>query len=135
YIAYSELSEFYRCWLGQHHLGGAPLLPEANNPEQAFGTRFGRSLAAATARLALGRPIAFTFHATSSAAWNAVGMAIDRGDLLVTGLWPVWNDSHMGHHAADGNCEWDLILACRREGECVRQACDVSVDRLAQEIE
>lgn len=44
---------------------------------------------------------------------------MDRAHLSVTALWPIMNDAHMGHHTADGNCEWDLVVACRRADECV----------------
>ena len=54
---------------------------------------------------------------------------------MVTALWPVKTDSHMGLHTADGNCEWDLIVVCRKRSECEISilpiaSADVWVDRL-----
>lgn len=121
YIAYSELSEFYRCWQDQHELGGSPLLPNPKNPSQSFGLAFAGCLHAALARLKPGRPLAFTYHSSSPEAWKAVGIALDKAKLLVTALWPIRNDSHMGHHTSTGNCEWDIIVVCRRLRECERQ--------------
>jgi putative DNA methylase len=118
YIAYSELSEFYRCWLDDSLLGGQPLLPKPEDPSKSFGCALGDCLRAALRRLKQGRPIAFTYHSAHKPAWDAIGIALDKATLYVTALWPVQNDSHMGHHGADGNCEWDMILVCRRRSEC-----------------
>jgi putative DNA methylase len=118
YISYSELSEFYRSWYCTARLGGDPLLPESENPTETFGRELGRCLRSMVKHLAIGRPVVFTYHASASDSWKAVGIAIDDAGLCVTALWPVWNDSHMGHHASSGNCEWDVIVVCRRLGEC-----------------
>ena len=118
YIAYSELSEFYRAWVGAGRLGGPPLLPDRSNPVVTFSRRLARCLIAAKSKLRKGRPMVFTYHSASDEAWDAIGQAIDRAGLLVTGLWPVRNDSHMGHHSAEGNCEWDIVVVCRRKSEC-----------------
>lgn len=119
YIAYSELSEFYRCWLGYERLGGKPLLPDRIEPVASFGESLGDCLVEALHRLRFGRPLVFTYHSASPLAWKAISMALDKAAVRVTGIWPVRNDSHMGHHTADGNCEWDLVIACRRVDECV----------------
>ena len=133
YISYSELSKFYRAWLERltmsDDLPSAPLLPDAGAPESSFGKAFGRCLSAISTRLALGRPMVFTFHSATQPAWQAIGHAIDHADLLITALWPVWNDSHMGHHSSEGNCEWDLVLVCRRSDECRRTKHRMSIDR------
>jgi adenine-specific DNA methylase len=120
FISYSELSEFYRAWLLNERLGGLPLLPNNGNPVASFGMRFARAMRAALARLAPGRPLAFTYHAGRKEAWDAVALGLDNAGLLVTAIWPVRNDGHMGHHTAAGNCEWDAVVVCRRALECVR---------------
>jgi putative DNA methylase len=119
YIAYSELSEFYRGWTRQGRLGGVPLLPEPADPVRSFSDRLARCLLAIKPRLRRGRPMVFTYHSGSSDAWVAIGEALDQAGFLVTGLWPMRNDSHMGHHVADGNCEWDVVVICRRKSECI----------------
>lgn len=120
YIAYSELSEFYRAWWGVPELGGIPLLPSRDQPVTSFGHAFGACLRAVLGRLKPGRPLAFTYHSARADAWVAVGVALDAADLLVTAMWPILNDAHMGHHTAAGNCEWDIVVVCRRRAECVR---------------
>lgn len=131
YIAYSELSEFYRAWLVQY-LGGAPLLPAGDDPVQCFGERLGRAMSRTLDRLAPRRPLAFTYHSASADAWKAIGVALDTADLAVTALWPILNDSHMGHHTHEGNCEWDVVVVCRRRAECstVRPVWSVSSWRM-----
>lgn len=122
YIAYSELSEFYRSWLRKHRLGGTPLFPDSSDPVSSFGEMLGDCLAAVRDRVKAGRPIAFTYHSASDDAWKAIGHALDRAELLVTALWPLRNDVHMGHHTASGNCEWDVVVVCRRTAECERDS-------------
>ncbi|MDP9404764.1 MAG: DUF1156 domain-containing protein [Actinomycetota bacterium] len=117
YIAYSELSEFYRAWLGLSLADAEPLHPRGEDPGQDFGLKLGVALRWALARLAPGRPIAFTYHSTNPEAWRAVGIALDEAKLRVTALWPVRSDGHMGHHSHPGNCEWDVVVVCRRVAE------------------
>jgi putative DNA methylase len=119
YIAYSELSEFFRSWWSEPDLGGKPLLPDHHDPVGTFGKRLGQAIRASVDRLAAGRPIVFTYHSANPAAWEAVGVALDIAEMSVTSLWPVRNDSHMGHHSFEGNCEWDVVITCRRRLECV----------------
>lgn len=118
FISYSELSEFYRAWLTAGNLGGSPLLPSQSQPVSTFGMRFARALRSALTRLALGRPLAFTYHSGNKEAWDAIGLALDNAGLSVTAIWPVRNDGHMGHHTEAGNCEWDAVIVCRRTSEC-----------------
>lgn len=120
YIAYSELSEFYRPWLGKRRLGGRPLLPEPEDPAGSFERRLAECLQVAEGKLKTGRPLAFTFHSALPQAWQAVGKALDTARLLVTALWPLKNDANMGHHTYSGNCEWDVVVVCRRQSECTR---------------
>ena len=82
-----------------------------------------------------GSPLAFSYHSAAQAAWEAIAVALDDLDLVVTALWPVKTDSHMGLHAEDGNCEWDLIVVCRKRSECEISglpiaSADVWVERL-----
>lgn len=117
YIAYSELSEFYRCWLAAPHPAGSPLLPRGDDPAERFGLDLAACLRATLRRVTAGRPIAFTYHSADSDAWRAIGVALDDAKLAVTALWPVRSDGHMGHHSHPGNCEWDLVVVCRRVAE------------------
>ena len=114
--------------MGQNKLGGAPLWPDAGDPARSFGLRLAQCLLVALDLLKTGRPIAFTYHATSQRAWDALGIAIDESMLMITALWPIRNDANMGHHASDGNCEWDLVVVCRRRSECNPDTAHWSVD-------
>jgi adenine-specific DNA methylase len=134
YIAYSELSEFHRAWLSSRRLGGIPLLPDAADPVGSFAKSLAECLRAIKRRLRPGRPLAFTYHAATSDAWDSVGQALDASDLVVTALWPLRNDIHMGHHTANGNCEWDVVVVCRRSSECRKTASSVSVNHWRQAI-
>jgi len=127
YIAYSELSEFYRAWGDQPTVVESSLLPHGENPAEQFGLDFARCLRAATRRLATGRLVAFTYHSSNPDAWRAIGIALDDAKLAVTGIWPVRSDGHMGHHSHPGNCEWDLVVCCRRISETARADLTASV--------
>ena len=128
YIAYTELSEFYRSWLPVSAPPAAPLLPHGEDPAEAFGLDLGVALRSMLARLAPGCPLAFTYHSTNPNAWRAVGIALDEAKLVVTALWPVRSDGHMGHHSHPGNCEWDLVLVCRRVSETTPTAATFTVE-------
>jgi putative DNA methylase len=123
YIAYDELSAFYRAWWRDSCLAGPPLLPGKANGAEYFGSFLGRCMTTIGARLGAGRPIAFTYHSTNCDAWTAIGEAIDAASLRITALFPVRSDGHMGHHSHDGNSEWDLVLVCRRYTET--EACEL----------
>lgn len=128
YIAYSELSEFYRLWLNKTTLGGKPLLPDPANPIGSFSSLLSTCFTCALSGLKLGRPLVFTFHSASNLAWEAIGLSLDAAQLLVTALWPLKNDSHMGHHSKAGNREWDVCVVCRPSADCER--CDLKQDVL-----
>ncbi len=118
FIAYSELSEFYRGWWTEQELGGTPLIPDNDDPVGSFGRKLARELNPMVSALHDGSPLAFSYHSAAHEAWEAIALALDDLDLAVTALWPVKTDSHMGLHADDGNCEWDLIVVCRKRKEC-----------------
>jgi len=120
YIAYSELSEFYRAWWPDATLGGAPLLPTRPESVDSFAEGFASCLRNTLAQVASGAVLVFTFHSTSPQAWQSVGKALDAAGLCVTAMWPVLTDPHMGHHSFEGNCEWDIILVTRAEKDCDR---------------
>ncbi len=128
YIAYSELSEFYRVWHEQTTDTSSPLLPHGDNPAEQFGFDFAACLRATLSRLAEGRPLVFTYHSANPDAWRAIGVALDDAKLALTGLWPVRSDGHMGHHSQPGNCEWDLVVCCRRIGETTPAELTASVE-------
>jgi adenine-specific DNA methylase len=118
YIAYSELSEFYRAWVGCTSVGGTPLLPEDPDPVRSFAASFATAVKALRARLSRVAPFTFTFHSTSADAWRAIATALRTVDESVTAIWPVLADPHMGHHGAGGACEWDLVIVCRPSTQC-----------------
>lgn len=134
YIAYDELSAFYRAWQEGCQLSGPPLLPGRGNGAEPFGDYLGRCMRASVARLRAGSPIAFTYHSTNQDAWDAIGEAIDAADLRVTAIWPVRSDGHMGHHSHEGNSEWDLVIVCRRRGETEPQAPGFTVDQWIEAV-
>jgi hypothetical protein len=134
YIAYSELSEFYMSSLDQPTLGGIPLLPSPDAPVSSFSSLLSECLTSGLNRLKADRPLVFTFHSSSKLAWDAIGGALDKADLLVTALWPLKNDSRMGHHSKAGNCEWDISVVCRRAVNCVRGQLDHDVSVWAKQV-
>ena len=128
YIAYSELSEFYRVWWPRPSLGGAPLIADGQDAVKSFADGFGACLRNTITRTKARGLIVFTFHSASAKAWEAVGLALDGASLTVTALWPVLTDPHMGHHSYAGNCEWDLVVVTRRTDECEHRGAPFSVD-------
>jgi adenine-specific DNA methylase len=119
FIAYDELSEFHRAWLGDPSLAGEPLLPTGDNGVESFGLKLAECLRGALARLRPGRPLAFTYHSADPVAWKSIGVALDDARLRVTAAWPVRSDGHMGHHSHPGNCEWDIVFVCRPTADTV----------------
>ncbi|MGY1615915.1 hypothetical protein ACI797_04165 [Geodermatophilus sp. SYSU D00691] len=112
FIAYDALSQVYRAWQPAPALAGTPLHPEGDDAVGSFGTRLGAALTNATAASKPSALIAFTYKGDED-AWSAVGLALDEAKLRVTALWPVLADPHMGHHASDGNCEYDMLVVTR----------------------
>ena len=138
YIAYSELSEFFRAWLPRPELAGTPLLPDRVSPVESFAWGLGDALKATLTRLEPGTPLVFTYHSANQDAWTAIGHAFDRADLSVVALWPVLADPHMGHHAAESNCEWDVVVVARRKSEVLsaaRHAAEDPTETWISEIE
>ncbi len=123
YIPYDELSEFFRAWHQLDRLDGD--LPTKTTDGDAFGIELATAFRAALAGLKPGRLLAFTYHSTNPDAWTAVATAIDEAKLRITALWPVLSDGHMGHHSSPGNCEWDLLVVCRRVTETVPTPCPI----------
>ncbi|WP_089723804.1 DUF1156 domain-containing protein [Candidatus Thiosymbion oneisti] len=134
YIAYDELSAFYRAWRKDSQLAGPPLLPSKDNGAEPFGVYLGRCMRVMVARLRAGCPIAFTYHSTNPEAWDAIGEAIDAADLRVTAIWPVRSDGHMGYHSHAGNSEWDLVIVCRRYGETEPYMPRFTVDQWIEDV-
>jgi hypothetical protein len=113
YIAYSELSEFFRVWLADPDLGGEPLLPAEVDEVASFADRLAACLKVTLSRLAPHTPLVFTYHTRHKRGWEAIGLALDEAGLVVTAAWPVLADPGMGVHRGPGNCEWDVVITCR----------------------
>ena len=128
YLAYDELSELFRAWEPSLRLGGETLQSSAVAGASDFGVAMADCLRPAVAARRRGLPIVFTYHSANPSAWNAVGVALDELKLAVTAMWPVRSDGHMGHHSHPGNCEWDVIVACRPISEITRSKMTVTVD-------
>ena len=113
YIIYDELAELFRAWNPDLTLGGQTLQSSIEADADLFGVKLADCLRPAVRSRTPEYPIAFTYHSSNPAAWQAIGLALDEAKLRVTALWPVRSDGHMGHHSHPGNCEWDAIVACR----------------------
>lgn len=117
FIPYDTLSQVFRAWLPEQQLAGDALLP-CDKGVEPFGRRLGASLRRAADGLKPGALLAFTYKGGTD-AWDAVGVALDEAKMLVTALWPVLADPHMGHHSGDGNCEYDVLVVARRVEQAV----------------
>ena len=115
-------------------LAGNPLLPDFTDPVGSFAEQWVANLGPVLARLKPGRLMAFTYHSRSRSAWDAVGIGLDQLQLRITAMWPVKTDTHMGHHINEGNCEWDIVVVCRREAECEPIECNLSVEAWADVV-
>ena len=129
YIAYSELSEFFRAWLPKPSLAGTPLFPDNQRPVESFALGLSQALKVTVSKLRRHVPLVFTYHSSNEVAWRAIGLAFDKADLAVVSLWPVLADPHMGHHATAGNCEWDVVVVARRREDGAPSA-NVATDEL-----
>ena len=119
YIIYDELTELFRAWNPSLTLGGQPLQCSVEADTSPFGILLADCLRPAVRSRVPGYPLAFTYHSSNPAAWQAIGLALDEAKLRVTALWPVRSDGHMGHHSYPGNCEWDAIVVCRPIDETI----------------
>jgi putative DNA methylase len=126
YISYSDLSLFFRAWHGAgsraEGLAGAPIYPIGSDGGTTFRTRLALSFGKVRAALADDGVFCFTFHASTEAAWDAIGAAVRDAGLRVTTAFPVWADARAASHSHAGNCEWDVVLVCRRADGPVRSA-------------
>jgi adenine-specific DNA methylase len=120
FIAYSDLSLLHRSWLGagaSAELGGVPIFPSGDKGREEFTRRLGSAFKAAGESLQTDALFVFTFHSAHAEAWEALGDAVGRANLLVTALFPVWADARSSaSHGHPGSCEWDLVWVCRTEG-------------------
>lgn len=133
YIPYHELSEFFRAWL-PHGRAHTPLYPDKKDPIASFAKGLSDSLRAVIRALRPGVPLAFTYHSANPDAWAALGQALDASGLTVTAIWPVMTDSHMGHHTAEGNCEWDAVIVCRPTTDCVSTSLTITIAQWVREV-
>ena len=136
YIAYDELSAFFRAWRPGwgSHLAGAPLLPSDAPSADSFGAYLGRCLRSMVSRLRTGTPITFTYHSKNEMAWEAIATALDESRLAVTALWPIRSDPRMGLHSHPGSSEWDLVIVCRRREETHPTKLLATVDYWAEAV-
>lgn len=118
YIAYSDLSFFFRTWLA-----AADVLPDVNMGEplytntasrQHFGRRLGRAFAQATNSLKPDGLVVFTYHATTIRGWESLAEAISSSGLSVTAAFPLWADGKSPGHGHEGNIEHDIVFCCRK---------------------
>ena len=116
YIQYDELTEVFRAWNPSHVLSGETLQSAADGAA-VFGLRLADCLRPALTVRDGRYPVAFTYHSSKPAAWEAIGVALDCLDLQVTAMWPVHSDGYMGHHSRPGSCDWDVVVVCRPAGE------------------
>ncbi len=118
YISYSDLSLFFRAWHGTadraERLGGAPIYPVGPDAAATFRDRLASAFKKLGERLERDAPFCFTFHATSAAAWDALGQALRSARFTVVAAFPVWADGRAASHSHEGNCEWDLVFVCRQ---------------------
>lgn len=135
YIAYQDLSAFYRSWSRGEDVPCSPLFPGEGSADESFSAHLSRCLTSIVSRVRRNRPITFTYHSTNPEAWAAVGEAIDTADLRVTALWPVRSDGHMGHHSYAGNSEWDLVVVCRRLAETDALEPRLSVEKWVADLD
>lgn len=117
YIAYSDLSQFFRIWLAEAGvidaaMTGQPLY-EGLSSRASFSERLGAVLRNVTAHLKPGGIVVFTYHATSRDGWRAVVQAIKSAELAVTAAFPLWADGKSPGHAHEGNTEYDVVFCCR----------------------
>ena len=118
YIQYDELTELFRAWSPLNTMKGETLQSAANEAT-VFGQQLADCLRPALAVHNGLYPIAFTYHSSNPAAWEAIGVALDRLCLRVTAMWPVRSDGHMGPHSHPGSCDWDVVVVCRPAGEII----------------
>ena len=102
--------------------GGCAPTTEVESPVESFAVGLGGALKVTLTRLQPGTPLVFTYHSANQNAWLAIGEAFDISGLAVVALWPILADPHMGHHTAEGNCEWDVVVVARRVEEVVKIA-------------
>ena len=117
YIIYDELAELFRAWNPGHSLNGETLQSAALDDPATFGRKLAEGLRPALAVREARYPLAFTYHSSSAAAWEAIGVALDELSLRITALWPVRSDGHMSHRSRPGHCAWDVVVVCRPHSE------------------
>lgn len=121
YIAYSDLSYFFRAWLSaaavvDDGMEGTPLY-ENNASLDAFAARLAASFARVTHNLKADGLVVFTYHATTERGWRAVASALHEAKLAVTAAFPVWADAKSPGHGHCGNIEYDIVLCCRKTAQ------------------
>lgn len=138
FIAYSDLSLLYRAWLwpdgADGSLGGRPIYPVGDDPVAGFADRLGRAFAKAAGALRPGGSLTFTFHSTNPDAWRALAGALRKARLWVTAVFPVWTDAPAAAHGHPGNCEWDVVFACRPAGTGEPPVLDAEVEQWCEEL-
>jgi adenine-specific DNA methylase len=118
YIAYSDLSFFFRTWLAAADvlpdvMMGQPLYTNTGS-RQHFGRRLGLAFRQVANSLKPEGLVVFTYHATTVRGWESVTEAICASGLSVTAAFPLWADAKSPGHGHDGNVEHDIVLCCRK---------------------
>jgi len=130
YIAYSDLSQFFRIWLSEAGIVDATMtgqpLYEGGESRATFSARLGTGLRNVAAHLKPGGIVVFTYHATSRDGWKAVVAAIKAADLSVTASFPLWADGKSPGHAHEGNTEYDIVFCCRSAVDHAWKSPDIS---------
>jgi adenine-specific DNA methylase len=120
YIAYSDLSMFFRVWLDASGLStgkfdGKPLY-SGSESKDAFAERLGESLQRVSAHLKPDGLVAFTYHASTREGWWAAVAGVRAAGLTITAAFPVWADAKSPGHGHAGNIEYDVVFCCRPAG-------------------
>jgi len=128
-LSYSELSDFYLSW--HQALGiadppyddpaiSAPLrenLALSDRSEvsiETFAVTLTSIFRECRRVLSPDGVCVFTFHHTSSRAWEALGRAIASSGLRVSAVVPSRGEGQGGLHTQDGTIKWDAVLVCRK---------------------
>lgn len=132
-LPYSELSDFYYQWLRPHldeydvgiprisGRAGSLFVRRRNLIEHE---RYSRGLSDVFRECArvLKRTgmLVFTFHHRDPAAWQALTLALQAAQFIVTAISPVRAEGVSGFHSYEGTPKWDAVVCCRRRFDLIQ---------------